>query len=423
MSSLNGKKNEPDKHVKYDGIPYLRIGTEYFKIIQQPLSSGDKDRKIIPWNKTVVDEDHGKTYRLNRIPKYDSFCLIPDHLNYKREVNRDLENGVNGAYNLYEPISWVPANGEFSNTMIFLKHIFGEQLDIGLDFLTIIFRYPTQILPILCLVSNERNTGKTTFLNWLKSIYKGNMTINTNEDFRNQFNSGWTSKLIIGVDEVLLDKKEDAERIKNLSTTKTIKSEAKGRDKIEQEFFGKFILCSNNETDFIKIPPDEIRFWIRKVPTIENENIGMLKDLNSEIPFFLKFLSTRIIETPHSTRMWFTPDQLFTNALREIKLKGTTQLEREIKTLLIDQFLTFQKDELKFTPKDILNLLKNESSVYSKSTDVIDIVKGKWGYEQEKEPKYYHTYHWLSENNEVPVMDKHGKNGRYYTFKRCDFIK
>ena len=83
MSSLNGKKNEPDKHVKYDGIPYLRIGTEYFKIIQQPLSSGDKDRKIIPWNKTVVDEDHGKTYRLNRIPKYDSFCLIPDHLNYK----------------------------------------------------------------------------------------------------------------------------------------------------------------------------------------------------------------------------------------------------------------------------------------------------------------------------------------------------
>lgn len=41
---------------------------------------------------------------------------------------------------------------------------------------------------------------------------------------------------------------EDAERIKNLSTARTYKMEAKGKDRQEVEFFGKFVLCSNNET-------------------------------------------------------------------------------------------------------------------------------------------------------------------------------
>jgi len=40
----------------------------------------------------------------------------------------------------------------------------------------------------------------------------------------------------------LLDKEEDAERIKNLATARRIKTETKGKDKVEQEFFGKFIL-------------------------------------------------------------------------------------------------------------------------------------------------------------------------------------
>ena len=44
-----------------------------------------------------------------------------------------------------------------------------------------------------------------------------------------------------------------SERIKNLSTAKTQKAEAKGKDKVEGDFFGKFILCSNNEDNFIKI--------------------------------------------------------------------------------------------------------------------------------------------------------------------------
>ena len=45
---------------------------------------------------------------------------------------------------------------------------------------------------------------------------------------------------MICVDEELLNRREDSERIKNLSTARSYKAEAKGRDRREVEFFGKF---------------------------------------------------------------------------------------------------------------------------------------------------------------------------------------
>ena len=88
-------------------------------------------------------------------------------------------------------------------------------------------------LPIILLVSEERNTGKSTFLNFLKAMFENNVTFNTNEDFRSQFNSDWAGKLLIVGDEVLLNGREDSERLKNLSTTFTYKVEAKGKDRTE----------------------------------------------------------------------------------------------------------------------------------------------------------------------------------------------
>src|SRR5699024_1902343 len=182
---------------------------------------------------------------------------MPSHNNYQKEIK--------GFYNRYMQLSHTIGEmtqpEDFPITMEFLEHIFGEQLDVGLDYLTILWQKPLQILPILCLVSEDRNTGKTTFLNWLKLVFEDNMTINKNEDFRSNFNSDWSEKLIVAVDEVLLDRKEDSERIKNLSTATYYKTEAKNKDKVESIFFGKFILCTNNEHNFIMIDEKEIRYW------------------------------------------------------------------------------------------------------------------------------------------------------------------
>ena len=157
--------------------------------------------------------------------------------------------------------------------------------------------YPMHFLPILCLVSSERNTGKTTFLNFLKAIFSDNMTINSNEDFRSNFNAEWAHKLIIAVDETFVDRKEDSERIKSLSTSRYYKIGAKEQDRQEIEFFGNFILCSNNEDNFIIIDPGEIRYRIRRRPVLQEENKNLMDELTTEIGCFILLL----IERPFTT--------------------------------------------------------------------------------------------------------------------------
>ncbi len=395
-------------------IPYLRVGTNYFKIIDHPLASKDTIKKIISWNGGIINEDHGADYK-RKISKYDSFCNIPDNINYQRNIGN--------SYNLYEPIDHLRIPGKFETIELFLKHIFSEQYILGLDYLTIIWRYPTQILPILCLVSTERNTGKTTFLNFLKDIFMFNMTINTNEDFRNQFNSGWASKLIIGVDEVLLDKKEDTERIKNLSTTRSIKSESKGRDKVEQEFYGKFILCSNNETDFIKITPEETRFWVRKIPIITSDNINLRAEMKKEIPMFLHFLTERNVVSENLTRMWFTREQLYTEALRKVINGGSTKLEKEIRNLITEQLYASGWDSVQLIPKDIIELLKTENNVNAGLTDVTSIIADKWRYKPSSESIYYKRFKTYLNNDGSNERSFDKKNGRPYLFEKSKFCE
>ena len=329
-------------------MKYVRIGTDYYKICNVPLLSGDFVKTLRKWTKGEIITDKGRDF-LYDIKKYDGFVTIPDHQNYKQEINY--------FYNEYEKIDHKLVEGNFDKTEGFLKHIFGEQFSLALDYLTILWQEPTQILPILCLVSDSRNTGKTSFLNWLKLLFQGNMTINKNEDFRSRFNSDWASKLIISVDEVLLDRREDSERIKNLSTASTYKTESKGKDKVETNFFGKFILCSNNEENFIQIDDKEIRYWVIKVNSFKKEDVNMLQKLKKEIPHFLNFLNTRKITTERQTRMWFTKQQIYTTALDKVVKGNKTYLSQEIKEIIIDDFITFEVDVLKYSATDLLDKL------------------------------------------------------------------
>lgn len=155
-----------------------------------------------------------------------------------------------------------------------------------MDYLQLLYLQPIQKLPILLLVSEERNTGKSTFLNFLKALFQNNVTFNTNEDFRSQFNSDWAGKLLIVVDEVLLNRREDSERLKNLSTTLSYKVEAKGKDRDEIAFFAKFVLCSNNEYLPVIIDAGETRYWVRKIDRLQSDDTDFLQKLKAEIPAF-----------------------------------------------------------------------------------------------------------------------------------------
>ena len=388
---------------------YMRVGTEFYKKTETP-----EGKTILQkWNRQTLIDDYGKE-SIAKVKKYDSFCIIPSH--------NQFEQVVNNCYNQYQPLSYELKEGNnYQNIIQFLKHIFGEQFELGLDYLTILWQKPTQILPILCLVSTERNTGKTTFINLLKLIFESNMTINTNDDFRSRFNADWSGKLIIGVDEVLLDKKEDSERIKNLSTAQYNKIEPKGRDKFEQSYFGKFILCSNNEDSFIKIDNEEIRYWIRKINPLENrDDINLLQKMKVEVPYFANFLNSRNISTIPTSRMWFNSEQLYTQALGNLINGNRSYVEKELYELLIDEFENSGQDELCYTAKNLLDMLKR-NNVIAQSNYIIKLLKEKYKLKPTNSSyKYYRT-------EILNPYDKTGANytiekGRFYTFKKENFI-
>ena len=385
---------------------FIRVGTTLYKLVNQPRLNGGYVKKRIVWNNETLRQDYGKHF-LATIPKYDGFCTIPDHVNYRPIVDKFL--------NLYEPIDHQPKEGDFSHIQSLVGHIFGEQYELGMDYLQLLYLHPIQKLPILLLVSEERNTGKSTFLNFLKALFQNNVTFNTNEDFRSQFNSDWAGKLLIVVDEVLLNRREDSERLKNLSTTLSYKVEAKGKDRDEIAFFAKFVLCSNNEYLPVIIDAGETRYWVRKIDRLQSDDTDFLQKLKTEIPAFLYHLQHRQLSTEKESRMWFAPSLLRTEALQKIIRSNRNRLEIEMCELMRDIMASTGIDTLSFCCNDILTLLAN-SYVKAEKHQVRKVLQECWKLTPAPNGLTYTTYQ-LNYNRECryePIR----RVGRFYTVTR-----
>ena len=382
---------------------FIRVGTTLYKIVEQPKLNGGYVRKRIVWNNETLRQDYGKDY-IGSVPKYDGFCTVPEHLNYRPIVGKFL--------NLYEPIDHQPKEGDFSHIRSLVRHIFGEQYELGMDYLQLLYLQPVPKLPILLLVSEERNTGKSTFLNFLKLLFQNNVTFNTNEDFRSQFNSDWAGKLLIVVDEVLLNRREDSERLKNLSTTLSYKVEAKGKDRDEIAFFAKFVLCSNNEYLLVIIDAGETRYWVRKIDRLQSDDTDFLQKLKAEIPAFLHFLQHRTLYTEKESRMWFAPSLLHTEALRKIIRSNRNRLEIEMHELILDIMESVSTDSFSFCYGDILLLLA-QSQIKAERHQVRKVLQECWKLTPAHNTLTYTTYqvNYSRECRYSPVKT----TGRYYT--------
>lgn len=383
------------------------MGTAYYKMVHAPTIAGHFTEILVHWNIETIRQDHGKDY-LSRVPKYDGFTCIPDHIDFRQEYK--------GFYNTYSPLTTGPSEGEVDYSLTLVKHIFGRHYELGLDYLQLLYTRPVQVLPILCLVSKKRSTGKSTFLKWLRAIFANNMTYLNNDSFSSQFNADWANKLLICIDEVLFNKEELTERIKYLSTTNINKLEAKGKDRREVEFFGKFILCSNNEDNFIKIDGNETRFWVLKVPTIEKEHTKFLDLLEAEVPAFLYYLQQRQLSTEHSTRMWFAPKQIRTAALKRLVQNNRNRVEKELASILLSVMEKFETDTVHLCPIDALHLL-NKTRVKTDLTQLRKLLKNDWKLTNRgNSDKYQKITIWS--DGDIHMTDA---KGRYYTVEK-DFL-
>jgi hypothetical protein len=351
---FKGDFSKANSYVTYNlmkkDIPYIRVGTDHFKVFSKVDRYGVEQTMIKAWDKATITEDHGKTL-ISHINKFDDFTIIPN--------NKEFIPVGNNCYNLYAKFSHVPYDGEvnFNDipiTIGLLNHIFGEQFNLGLKYLKILYEFPKQILPVLALVSTERETGKTTFLNYIQILFGENSTLINPHDLTSNYNDAYATKNVIMIDETVIDKSNTIEKLKSIATAKTISVSQKFVQHYSVPFFGKVIICTNKENDFMRIDDEEIRFWVRKIKSITGKkNTNIETDLKNEIPKFLKLL----IDLPEidfsKSRMVFTQDEIKTIALDSIKEESKSSLRKELEIHIEDFFNNSPEIEFEATVKDI----------------------------------------------------------------------
>jgi len=200
--------------------------------------------------------------------------------------------------------------------------------------------------------------------------------------------------LVIGLDESFIEKRIIKEKIKRLVTDDNILSENKGMDKVKRDFIGKFFLLSNNEDNFIQMEKEDNRFFVLKVPTVENENPFLLEELTKEIPAFLYFLQDRELYHKKESRLWFRPEVYETDALKKVVKSSKTILEKtmiDYLTELVDTISVLYRDDkkmdsIKITPMRLADVLK-EKIRYSNGLHIkIKEVFKTWGLEPVNKP-------------------------------------
>ena len=199
--------------------PYKRVGCTYYKTLFKKDRYGILRVEYKLWRKDEIRQDYGKEY-LKAIPHYDEFTILPNNINYKSVVNNCI--------NIYSEFAHKPKVGDWVWTERLLKQVFGEQYELGLRYMQILYLHPDRLTIILVLVSKERGTGKTTFINCLYMIFGANMVVLSNTDFSSSFNS-FCTKNIIAVEETFMEKKAAVEKLKALGIPL----------KIELEFLAK----------------------------------------------------------------------------------------------------------------------------------------------------------------------------------------
>ena len=387
---------------------YIRVRTDYYKIVEKPMTDGSIAQLLIKWKYGTIKADHGREFA-EETPCYDDFIIFPDNVNPQQVVDGRF-------WNLYHPVRFKPEPGEFPNIDRLMEHIFGEQKVLGYDYLQQLYLQPQQKLPIIVLVSRERNTGKSTFMHFLHLWFGDNVTFNTNEDFGSQFNADWAGMLLICVDEALLSKREYSERIKNLSTARFYKIESKGKDKVQQEFFAKFVFCSNNVDKPLIIDPGETRYWVREVPKLESDDVDFLSKIEKEIPHLMyHLLHERKMSVSNKGRMYFDPALLFTPALQRIMMNSRSLVEAAIYDLCDDILSSTGEESFSFVPGD-LRLMLTDKGVKADDASVRHVLKDLWRLKPHATPSTYvrYTYGAGIYGNYAGQSAK----GRYFTVTR-----
>ncbi len=143
-----------------------------------------------------------------------------------------------------------------------------------------------------------------------------------------------------------------------------------------------------------------------------------MQKLTQEIPAFLHFIKQRSFASEKKTRMWFTPKQIYTPALKKLVSNNRNRVEKEIAQILISVLEKFDLDKVDFVPFDLLNAL-NKTRVKTDLTQIRTILKKDWNITNQKNSLLYRKFTVLSDGDIVLSDNK----GRYFSVDKVFLMK
>lgn len=336
---------------KARGRRYIRVNTKYYKLVNGDLVIYDKA--------TIRDETPKDFYRT--IPAYDGFVNEPKYFEFQQEITKG--DGI--FWNLHNPLPYELKEGKWPTIEKLLKHVFQEQYEMALDWFQILLTKPKQPLPIPCLVSDEQETGKTSVLRLIQYLIPGNTASISIDDFTKDFNAHFVSKHVVLIDETETEGtysgKVISSKLKRWITQETVVRNEKHGSITEIPFYGKLVMCSNHEENFIRVEDEDTRYWIRKIPGRPGKRDNDFFDkLKEECKHFAYHLQHRILETSvKQGRLWFSNDQIRTKAFETAVESGKSNIYHDLKELLLEDLITYNRDEWWYTPKEVMEILGN----------------------------------------------------------------
>lgn len=349
QQSLFIKANEP-----------FFVGNSWYEIVEKPQRSGGYTQEIQQRSVMAIKTKYGKDFNFENAPKFDDFTSQNDILNYRQTVGREGENSPK-CFNRFPRPPFTMDRDFLKNHLMgicdilaplqIVHHIFGDQWYMGLQYLALLIQKPNQFLPVLCLVSKENQTGKSTFANLLKHMLGDCVGFYSNSDLKSDFNTFCFSH--VAVFEEISNAKTSVDRIKDMATTTRKTINCKNEPQREYDVNVHIIIISNNETGFINASDDDIRYWVRKVPSLTNYDPYFDKHLKDHARDFFYFLASFPHIGEKNSRMWFAPKDIETSSLEILRKSSKSECARSIISWALD--ITAEKGEIYATISDILN--------------------------------------------------------------------
>ena len=150
----SAEKEELAVIIPADAKNYARVGDGYFEFVLVPNKYKQLEKQLHQRNKETIKDDYGKDF-FEHIPKYKAFCNVPDHIHYQPIIDN--------CFNRYYEFEHDPEDGDCPLTLEFLRHIFGEQYELGVDYIQLLYQRPQRFCRY-CALCPQRITPEKALL-------------------------------------------------------------------------------------------------------------------------------------------------------------------------------------------------------------------------------------------------------------------